>query len=255
MELKKHVLNLLKRIGLTDTEARFYLTAYRHPQKTLAELQKLAGFSRASVYRAFHHLHHLKLLTSSPDNWRKNVEAVSLRSIVQRLAKESLKFRKIELELKKTENFMNLSNYEQAEPVEIFTDQNQITEQCYKLINAGWSHISCYGSAEKAYDIPGEKAMADFVSMRARKRRTIDAVFTEPGKRTDDLLQKNHQELRNGKFYLDSMSQNVMTYIYDKQVTIWQKDEELGNRVILIHDPGLIKMYQSNFDRTWKSLP
>jgi len=252
MELKRHIIGLLNRIGLSDTEAKFYLAVYQNPQHTIAELQKICGFSRATAYRSFENLKERKLLTSSQNNWRKNIEAVSLRTIGEKLGRESLKLRKVEYELKKLDNLLDLTNFQETvEPVEIFTDQNQITEECYKLLNADWSHISCYGSGEKSYEIPGEKAMRDFVSMRARKGKTIDAIFTELGDRTKELLKKNEQELRNGKLFIDPLCQNSMTYVYDKQVTIWQKDEELGKRAIVIHDPGLIKMYQLNFRKAW----
>lgn len=252
MELKKHILTLLRRIGLSDTEAEFYLAVYQNPQRTIAELQKLCGFSRATAYRCFENLKERRLLTSSQENWRKNVEAVSLRSIGEKLARESLKLRKIEYELKKLDNLFSLSNFQETvDPVEIYADQNQITEECYKLLNADWNHIQCYGSAEKSYEIPGEKAMKDFVSMRARRGKTIDAIFTELGDHTKDLLKKNEQELRNGKIFIDPFCQNSMTYIYDQQVTIWQKDAELGKRAIIIHDPGLIKMYKASFQKAW----
>ena len=255
MQLKNHILSLLERIGLTDLESKFFLAVYQNPQKTIGQLQKLGGLSHTSAYRAFEHLKDLRLITSSPENWRKNVEAVSLRSIAEKMGRESLKLRKVELELKKIENLMQLSDYsETTEPVEIYTDQNQITEECYKLLNADWNHISCYGSADKAYEIPGLKAMSDFVSMRAKKGRTIDAVFTDLGNHTKDLLKKNEQELRNGKLHLDPLSQNLMTYIYDKQVTIWQDDQDLGKRAIIINDPGMIKIYQNNFIKTWASV-
>lgn len=221
----------------------------------MSELQKCYGFSRATAYRAFDRLKDLRLLTSSPENWRKNIEAVSLSTIGEKLGRERLKLRKVELELKRFKNLMTLADYdENPEPVEIFSDQNQITEECYKLLNADWNHISCYGSGERSYEIPGEKAMHDFVTMRARKGRTIDAVFTELGSHTRELLKNNDQELRHGILHIDPLSQNIMTYIYDKQVTIWQKDNQLGKRAIVIHDPGLIRMYQANFQNTWASL-
>lgn len=255
MDSKKHLQKLLEKIGLTESEAKFYMAVYQNPQKTIADLQKISGVSRATAYRSFERLKDLKLITSSYDNWRKNVEAVSLRTLAQKMGRESLKLRKVEIELKKLENFINLTAYQETlEPVEILSDQNQITEECYKLLHANWDHMQCYGSGEKAHEIPGEKAMHDFIKMRAKKGRTIDAVFTELGKHTRDLLKTNEQELRNGKLFIDPLCQDAITYIYDKQVTIWQKDEDLGKRAILIRDPGLIKLYQANFQKAWAAV-
>lgn len=251
----KHIQKLLKKIGLTKSEAQFYITVSQNPQKTMTEIQKISGISRATAYRSFEHLKVLGLITSSHENWRKNVEAVSLSTLAKKMGRESLKLRKVELELRKLENLMNLTSYQETpEPIEIYSDKNQIVEACYQLINADWDNISCYGSGEKAYEIPGQKAMENFVKMRARKGRSINAVFTELGDNTKELLKNNEQELRNGKLFIDPLCQNSMTYIYKKQVTIFQKDKDLGKRAIIIRDPGLISLYQANFQKTWATL-
>lgn len=255
MELKSHIKHLLTKIGLTENEAKFYLAIYQNPKLSILELKKICGFSLATAYRAFESLKEQKLITSSPDSWRKNLEVVSLNTIATKLGRESLKLRKTELELKKLQNLLNLTTYQQTPvPVEIYSDQNQITEECYKLLNADWDHISAYGSAENGYEVTGHKAMSDFVTMRAKKGRYIDVVFTELGKYTKDHMKKNDKELRNAKLHIDPLCQNVMTYIYDKQVTIWQNDAELGKRAIIITDPGLIRLYASNFKKTWETL-
>ena len=255
MELKKKVLELLHRIGLSEKEAQLYLKIYNNPKLTISELKKLCGFSTATTYRVFENLKDKKLITSSPENWRKNVEAVSLRTIAEKLGRESLKLRKTEYELRKLENLMQLSSFQTTEePIEILNDQNQITEHCYKLLNADWSHITCYGSSQKAYEVPGQTAMHDFVNMRVRRGKTIDAIFTELGDSTKELLKNNQLELRNGKLHIDPTCQNSMTHIHNKQVTIWQNEADLGKRAILINDPGLIKMYQANFQKTWASI-
>ncbi len=255
MNINRKIVQLLVRMGLTETEARFYLAVYQNPKLTMADLRKICGFSLATCYRVFESLYEKKFLTSSADDWKKNIEAVSLKTLASKLGRESLRLRKVEYELKKLGDLMEFSSvYSVTEPTEILTDQNQISDHCYRLLNADWDHIQCYGSGEKAYEVPGYKPMRDFVTLRAKRGKTIDAVFTELGQHTRELLKNNGRELRNGKLLIDPYCQNSMTHMYDKQVTIWQKDPELGNRVILIHDPGLIRLYQANFQKTWKAL-
>ncbi|MBP6084974.1 hypothetical protein KA517_01935, partial [Candidatus Gracilibacteria bacterium] len=255
MKLRHHILKLLERLGLNEHEALFYLMVYQHPHLTIPQVQKLCGFSRATAYRVFDQLREKRFLLVSPESWRQNLRVISLHALADKVGRESLKLRKVELELKRLDHFIDFQgDIDRVEPVEIFTDQDQITEHCYRLLHADWQHIDCYGSGEKAYEIPGEQAMHHFVTMRARKGKTINAVFTELGEHTVGLLKKNETELRNGKLFLDTTCQQSMTYIYDKQVSIWQWDQTIGKRLLLINDPSLIQIYQSHFQKSWRAL-
>lgn len=252
MRLNKRITDLLQRVGMTPREVEFYLFVSKNPNTALRDIQRECGFSMATTYRVFESLRDKKLLTSSPENWRKSISVISLRALADKLGRESLKLRKVEYELKKMHQLDQLSQLQLTEnPIEILTDQNQLTEHCYRLLNEQWSHIYGYGSGEMAYEIPGEKAMHDFVTMRARKGKTIDVIFTHLGDHTKQLLINNKNELRNGKLYLDEHAQNSMMYMHDAGVTIWQKDSELGNRALIITDPGLIRMYQGQFKNMW----
>lgn len=253
MKLKSHIIDLLKRIGLSDTEAKFYIAVHENPKLTIKDVQEKSKLSRASAYRAFEKLHDMKLLTSSPDNWRKNVEVVSLSSVADKLAREQRKLRKVELELKRLNNLMNLSSqYSQTEdPVEILFDQNQIVEKCYEIIRRPWDKMLCYGSAERLIDVIGDKPERDYVLMRSKKGKAADAILTELGDYTKEFIPNNHRELRNVKLRIDPENQNYATYVYGDEAIIWHTDKELGKRAIVIKEPALVKMYENSFRSLW----
>ena len=255
MNLNKHILELLKRIGLTESEAKFFITAYCNPKLTIKNLQHESGLSIASTYRAYEHLKEMGLVTSSPDSWRKNIETVSLATLSKKIAKEQRKLRKIELELKKLNNLMNisaLSNEEEA--IQILTDQNQIVEQNYKILHNPLKDFSVYGSADRLVDILGYDNERDFVRIRNKQGKAVNAFMTEYGEYSQECIRKGDLELRNNKLKVDPNNQDYMTYIYDNEVTIWYRDKEFGNRAIIIKDPSMVAIQRNMFDTIWQSV-
>ncbi len=253
MKIKNRVIQLLEQIGLTRSEAIFYLTVNQYPKLTIREIQEKSGISKTSSYRIFENLKVLGLLTSSKDNWRKNVEVVSINSLANKLAKEQRKLRKTELELKKLENLMNIGFIsEYQDPIDILVDQNKIEEQCDKILYKPWDHMACYGSAERLLDIM-EESERNFLKMRTKKGKSVDAVITEIGDYAKEFMPNNDKHLRNMKLCIDENHQSYMAYIYDNEVTIWHKDEELGNRAIVIRDPVMVKMHENIFKSFWSS--
>ena len=51
MNSQQHIKNLLEKIGLTPSEAQFYMTVYANPKLTIAEIQQKAGMSLPTAYR------------------------------------------------------------------------------------------------------------------------------------------------------------------------------------------------------------
>ncbi|MBT7484342.1 winged helix-turn-helix transcriptional regulator, partial [Candidatus Peregrinibacteria bacterium] len=132
MNFKDHLLSLLKKIGLTDSEAQCYLIIQKNPELTINELVKKSDLSRAQVYRVFERLQNLNLVTSSSENWRQTLRAASLNGLANRVGLEQRKLRKAELELKRLSNLMEFSKHVQMDdPVEIVTDPEQIAQKAF----------------------------------------------------------------------------------------------------------------------------
>jgi len=253
MTFKKHILDLLLKVGLSESEAELYLAANKFPRLNLRELREKTGYSSAQVYRAFERLKELGLITSSQDNWRKNIEAVSLHTVGERLAAEQRKLRKVELELKKLDNIMKFTGESRVdEPVEVLTDQNKLIEKSYRILGGDWDHLRAYGAADRLIDVLGKKPERDFIDLRCRKGKTAQVIETEFGPFAQELMRDNDRELRNTKLLINPALQNSMTYIYGDEMTVWEKDGQCGNRAIVIKDPTLIKMHESLFSTMWE---
>lgn len=252
MKPNNKILQLLQKIGLTKGEAKLYLAANEYPKLTLKDLQNKTGYSTASTYRAFENLKGKGLLTSSPENWRKCIEAVSLGSLGEKLAKEQRKLRKIELELQGLDNLMNLSSRsEMEEPVEILYDKTQIIDKSFEILSRPLRNFWAFGSGETIIDILGAEPERNFVNIRKKKGKSCDLILTEMGEYGQELIDNNANALRNMKIKLDPNQSDHMTYIYEDEVTIWHKDKELGDRAIIIRDPVLVQMQENAFKSLW----
>ena len=253
--MKKHILNLLVRIGLTEKEANFYLTANQNQNLTIKDLKEKSGLSLASTYRAFDKLKTLGLVTSSQENWRKSIEAVSLKTLANKLAKEQRKLRKVELELKKYDNLMNLTSFSDfSEPVEVLSDQNKIVEKCFEILSRPWENMLVYGSAERLIDVIGNDPEREFKRIRAQKGKSCTVVLTEVGPYASEFMPNNEKDLRNVKIKIDRTQQDYMTYVYDDEAIVWKMDENVGNRAIVIRDPALVGMNAQFFNTVWQKV-
>ena len=254
MRLKKHILDLLQKIGLGETEAKLYLAALDKPGSTLKELEIITGLSTATVYRAFEKLQNLHLLTSSNDNWKKCVNAVSLRAIGEKLASEQRKMRKVELELRGLDNLYELSNRSFMEdPVQILSDPNQLYDKYFEILHRPWEKIFAYGSGEKMIEIIGHDTEDKFVDIRCRKGRKADVVVTELGDYGKSAFTRNEMELRNMRIMENEKDQGYMEYIYGDELTIWHKDAQFGARAIVVKDPVLVDIHKQKFAGIWNS--
>jgi sugar-specific transcriptional regulator TrmB len=254
MDINNHIQDLLKKIGLTEAEARLYMAALKKPKSTLKELEKFAGTSTATVYRAFDKLKEMGLISSSQDNWRKNVEAVSLRSIGDKLAREQRKLRKAELELKTLNNLFDLSGRSFAEdPVEVITDKNEIFDKYFQILNMPWDKILAYGSAESLIDMIGSDTENKFVDIRCRKGKKADVMLTEFGRVAQQMMPLTEKVLRNIRIKPNPNARDFIEYIYNDELTIWNKNKDLGSRAIVIKDPVIVQMHKDQFYTKWNA--
>lgn len=254
MTQKQQIIQLLKRIGLTDSEAELYCVAHKYPKLTLSELREKTGYSTASVYRAFDNLYNLGFLTSSHDNWKKNIEAVSLAAIGEKLAREQRKLRKIELKFKQLDSLLNLTlSSDMEDPVEVHTDKNKIADAYFNILNDGDSDMRVFGSAERLIEIFGPALEHAFVDIRRKKGIKCDVVLTECGDYGKELMASNRRELRNAKVRVHPSLQESICYISDHKTTILQKDKNGEERAVVIQDPTLIKMQENLFGKLWSA--
>jgi predicted DNA-binding transcriptional regulator AlpA len=252
MDIKKRVISLLQKLNLTENEAKFYIMANQNADLTLPQIQSKLSLSKATVYRIYEKLKSLGFITSSPENWRKNINAVSLRTLADLIAGENRKLRRIELELKDLDNFMDMDARAFSEdPIKILYDKNQIAEHNFNILHKSWDRLLVLGSCERLMDVVGKENEQKFVQIRTRMGRPVSLYLTEYGNYASEFMPNNDEELRNVKLRINPTWQDHLSYLYGDEVTIWNKDKDLGNRAIVINDPLLVNMYRSQFDTAW----
>ncbi len=254
MNFKDHLLALLTKIGLTESEAQCYLIIQKNPELTINDLAKKSGLSRAQVYRNFERLKNLGLVVSSPDNWRQTLRSVSLHGLAHQVGREQRKLRKVELELKRLSNLMEFSRHSQMdEPVEIITDPAQIAQKAFAVLHGDWDSFLVYGSAERLIDVIGKEPEDEFVRIRRKKSISVDCALTEVGEYASEFLPNNERDLRNVRLRIDPELQDSMVYLYGDEAAIWHMDKELGPRAVIVKEPTLIHAYDRMFKALWKN--
>jgi DNA-binding MarR family transcriptional regulator len=253
MNVRNHIIDLLTRTGLTRSEAEVYVAVSKNPGSELSDIRKETGYSSATVYRAFEKLKGMGFITSSPGNWRKKIEAVSLRVIGEKIAREQRKLRKVELELKRLDDIFHVSSgIEMADPVEVITDRNLIIEKNFEILSRPWEQFQAYGEGEVLADVLGKDFDREFIDIRRRKGKSCLLVLTELGPYGNELMKNSRMDLRETLYSTEPALHNSINYIYGDEVTIWNRNPEMGNRALVIKDPSLVKMHKSIFEMLHK---
>jgi hypothetical protein len=253
MNFKSHLTDLLKKIGLNESEAQCYLLIQKNPDLTISDLVKKSELSRAQVYRIFEKLRDLGLVASSPGNWRQTLRAASLSGLADKVGREQRKLRKAELELKRLSNLMEFSRHVQIDdPVEIVTDPEMMAQKTFEVLQNCGESFEGYGSAERLIDVIGREAEDEFIRTRRKKGVRADCALTEFGEYAEELMPNNERDLREIRLCVDPDLQESIVYLYKDKATIMHFDKELGARVIVVKEPALVNAYGRMFKGLWK---
>lgn len=248
----KYLLSLLEKLGLTESEAKFYLLVLKKPDLTVREVQVELGFSLAKTYRIFDKLKEMNMIFASANNWKQSLTALSLRRLSEKIDQEQRQLGKLSREIKDISGIQSFYlNSNAQEPVRIITDYAEMSAHKMHIVETYEGLLKCYGAVDRLQDLVGPHVENCFVKNRVRSGKKAVAIFSELGDYAKELLPKNDLELRTVKIAVDSNKQDCMVYTYQDGVTVWSKDKDLGNRAIVISDPVLVKMYHQNFDSMW----
>ncbi len=254
MEMKDRIIGLLTKLGFTNGEAKFYLSLLRKPGATMGELLRDCRISKSAAYRMEEKFRSLRLLHSSENEWRKNLYAVPLKRLAEIVSAKQRNLRKIELELKRLDNLFELSQSSGIEePFQVFTDQEEISEQYTSAFSKKWDHFLCYGSTERLPDVAGNAVENAWVKTRAKQGRGADVLITEIGDYAREFLPRDEREFRRTKIAVDPKNQNFCLCIYDNDAMILENDPELGKRLISVNDPMLVRLYKNLFGSLWQT--
>ena len=254
MNIKRKIINLLKKLGLSEKEAEFLFLVQNYAKGlTMSEIRKKLKVSTATTYRAFEKLHGLGFVTSSANNWKKNVQAVSFATIADKIAKKKKNLARVEYEMRNLDSLLNLNP--QAcigEGVEVLTEENQLIDKYFRIMSQEWDQLLGYGSVNTILSIFGEKLEMDFIKNRVRKGRSAFACFNK-GSFAETLHEEDEKHLRNSKLIDDPSYENDIFYVYGDEVTVWSNSEQAGKRAVVITDPLLVKPFKRTFDYMWKN--
>lgn len=252
MRLEEYLQKALRRTGLTESEVKLYLAAFKNKSSTLKQLQKKTKLSTATAYRTLEKLKSKNLISISNKSWRENIQAASLKNLAFKVAREKRHLEKLEAMLRKANSLMDFQNFAHSKaPIEVLFDKDELIDHCYKIVQEDWTQILCYGSPEKLVKILGDQVEKNFVRLRVARGKVGHAIFTEIGNYAKEILPNNKQELRNVKIKIEKENQNEMIYIHGDKVTVWQNEENNGPSALLINESSIVNFYKQAFRKEW----
>lgn len=254
MNIKRKIINLLKKLDFSETEAEFLVLTQNYKNGlSMSEIQKKLKVSTATTYRTYEKLHSLGFVISSADNWKKNVQAVSFATIADKIAKKKKNLARVEYEMRNLDNLLNLNPRAfMDDGIDILTEENQLIDKYHRIMSQEWDQLFGYGSVRTILSIFGEKLEMDFIKNRVKKGRGAFACFNK-GSFAETLHKEDEKHLRNSKLIEDPAYENEIFYVYGDEVTVWSNSGQGGKRAVVISDPLLVKPFKRTFNYMWQT--
>jgi len=240
---------VLAKIGLQETEAKFYLAALELGEATVRDIAAKAGISRTNAYDVFARLLEQNLVTQVGGAGNKTM-LVAAEPPDQ--LSELLDVRRRRLDMLLPE-LMSLHNRSSSKPrVRFHQGFEGIKLVLDDTLTARDKNLLGILSMRDLYEVPGRSWMDDLV------RRRIDAgvflrVIRSPIKDVPNVWPQSTADLREVRFASPDFVFSMTSYIYDNKVAIISSRRE--NFAMTIESEELAMMQRNLFELFWASCP
>jgi sugar-specific transcriptional regulator TrmB len=241
-------IELLKKLGLEQREAKLYLTALEFGPTTIAELASKSGIKRTTIYDFIEPMVAKGLIFTTIKTKRKLYESVKpdeLEKIIDR-QKEIVKELAPELALLVGEDIRKykIITYEGIEGTRIVYDDT--------LKQPKGSEILSYSSFLKATDVPSGYLLKDYIRRRVDKKISIK-IIAPSSKSKQNEEQTSKPELREVVLVPEKLFPiNSEISIYGNKITI----RSYGNEklVLVIESQHIADTQRAIFNLLWSGL-
>jgi len=240
---------VLKQIGLQETEAKFYLAALELGQASVRDIAIKAGISRTNAYDVFSRLLEEKLVVQVSTTSKKTM-LVAAESPDQLTELLDARRRKLDVLLPELRSIHNGASgkprvrfYEGSEGIKlVLNDTLSVNDK--KLFGIL--------SMRDLFEVPGRAWMDEFV------RRRIEAgvrlrVIRSPAKDIPNVWSQDIADLREVRFASSDFIFTMTSYVYGNKVAIISSRHE--NFAMTIESEEFAVMQRNLFEVLWASCP
>jgi len=238
---------ILTDIGLSETDARFYLAALELGQATVRDVANKAGVSRTNAYDVFGRLAEQGLvsqLETSPGQ-KMLVLAEPPQRLIELLDQRRKRAAEVLPEL------LSIHNRSHSKPrVRYYEGLDGIKSVLDATLSTSDGVLLGILSMQDLYEVPGRTWMDDHVSRRIANGIRLKAVRSS-SKDLHDLWADNPTELRDLRYAPPDFVFTMTSYIYDNCVAIISSRRE--NFAMTIHSEEFAAMQRHLFEALWST--
>ena len=226
--------DILLDVGLSDKEAKVYISLLRFRNASASQLAKICDVDRRTIYDVLSKLYQKGFCSLVKKNGVSCYNSVSPKVILSDL---NLKLQRFESGIPK---LSNLSLNSPEEIVEVFSGKNGLVSIAQDIIDSGKIHYGFGAIAQTSVDFPAQ--LKDFVDKLIRFNLSERIIFSK-----GDVF----TPIPNGEYRVlpKSMIPPTSAILYDDKVAIFIND--LAHTVILIRSKEIFSAYLKYFRTFW----
>ncbi len=235
------IIKTLEEFGLSNKEARIYLTLLKEKSCTASKLAKIAKINRTTAYLELDNLVQCGLASYVIKNSKKHFQAASPDKLIEILETKKSNINSILPELKslhKTPEIFKTEVFEGKEGIKTF----------YQDILNNAEEVLAFGVTGKATEIL-EFEYPHFLKKFIRANIKERALANPEAKRRLKSHPRSHLKV---KYLSKEYAAKVTTIIYSGKVAIQSLQKE-NIYVVVIKDKFLYESYKNYFEFMWKS--
>ena len=252
---------LLTSIGLSQKEARMYVTLLRHGTQPTSILARRAGFNRGTGYVILHSLLERGLVTKVTKKKVQHFSPLSPHQLVAYLDHQvqELNDRRVRVEGAMGQ-LLAISNPLAAQPkIQFFEGAEGARAVLENTLESEEKILRAYLSIADVSAFAGSEFFMDYTMRRIKKGFRLHAIRTQEKDRKARLFDQHakmyvtsRKQNREVRHVSDTLAFPMTIYIYGHRIGIISSSEE--NFAVIIESKELADMQKRLFDLLWVSL-
>jgi len=248
MQLQKRLKSLLKKAGLNENEADFYLFVLENKGCSIADVYKNSKLSKTTAYRAYESLKNLQILDSESDSWKTNLQALSLEGLIRKIGNEQRRKRRLVNELKFLDKAKALSCNYKTPDIQVINDLEKIKEKYLELSETEFNMDLAFGSWEDfSYGPNSVEIEKKFIQNRLKNGGGARIFLTKDGPNTHEITDYDVEENRKSMMVETTYTKPTWINAFEGNnfVYIWEMDENQTPYATLIDSKPIANFYKS----------
>ena len=247
MNLQKYLKQALRDFGLSDGEAKLYLTILKYPQIEAAQLKEKTPYSMAGIYKMLHALSDKGFVNPSQDNSPIKFTATPLDKTANKFATQGRKLQRISAKLSELSRLSEIPT-----ETEIF-DENDLTDFYLNIPSKINDFIWCVGSFEAVMKFFGPTIEKEFIGGRIKKGITADAIIFDNSKFSEELAGRDIKEKRETRIISHQNYPLEFDYLFGDTILNFYKDPEDKIKILKTESPDIAKAKLIQYQAIWNS--